>query len=117
MLERLFAEAADTHIAPPEALTARVLDDGMRERPIAGGKAVQKEHGDFDVAVLHKGRLAGLLGAIGGIPGAGGLVTAGILGLWIGVSPPDMLQVNASGLWDIFNVDLTSSWASYGDIL
>ncbi len=110
MLERLFAEAADTHIAPPEALTARVLDDGMRERPIAGGKAVQKDN-------RPNGRLAGLLGAIGGVPGAGGLVTAGILGLWIGVSPPDMLQVNASGLWDIFNVDLTSSWASYGDIL
>ena len=106
MLDQMFAEAATHQPAASPDLTERVLADAMAAQPVGVGR--------LPVA---RGWWSNLLSAIGGVPGAGGLVAASIVGLWIGVSPPEVLPINAAGLWDYFEADLTVSWASYGDIL
>ena len=106
LLDQLLEEASSGTPEPSSEFMARVLDDALAGRPAPGGSANAR-----------RSWIGNILSGIGGIPGAGGLVTAGIVGLWIGVSPPEMLETNASGLWDWFGTDMTASWSSYGDIL
>ena len=106
MLDQFFADAAVDHPDGPDDLMARGLADGLENQPT---RQVQSP--------TAQDWLQSVLSGIGGLPGAGGLVAAGITGLWIGVSPPEILEINASGLWDYFGTDLTAGWSNNGDIL
>ena len=57
------------------------------------------------------------MGLIGGWKGAGGLLTAGIVGLWIGISPPTSLEYTTGDLWDVISPDVTDGWSDVGDLL
>jgi len=103
-LDRLLAEMGRDVPEPSEALMARVLADAMEARPAPGG-------------VRKQGFLEGLLSAIGGWGGAGGLVTAGVVGLWVGIAPPSALETQAQAVWDIVSPDVTGGWADLGDTL
>ena len=98
---------ADTP-APSEDLMARVLEDAEAYRPVPGALVQVAQSQPF---------WASLLGQIGGWAGAGGLVTAGIIGLWVGVSPPSMLETTANGLWDVISPDVTGGWSEFDDLL
>ena len=81
MLEDAFALARAEAARPaPEALMARVLADADRERP------------PLRAAAPRPGRLAAALAALGGWPALGGLATAGVAGLWLGLSPPAAVE-------------------------
>jgi hypothetical protein len=103
-LDRLFADLAERTPAPSEALLARVLDDAMAARPAPG-------------ETRRAGVLATILAAVGGWKGAGGLVTAGLVGLWVGIAPPGALSTEAQTLWSAVSPDMTGGWADYGDNL
>lgn len=77
MIDRLLADVSTTDApSPSDALMARIVADaaGM-VAPVAVAEPVAA-----------KG-LRGLWEAVGGWPAMGGLVAAGVAGLWIGVSP------------------------------
>jgi hypothetical protein len=89
-LEEAFGLARAEAAKPaPEALMARILADAAREAvPLAPpARAAQPRIG----------RLAALFAALGGWPAVGGLATAGVAGLWLGLSPP--AAVEALGGW------------------
>lgn len=68
-LETLFEAARRAPPDVPEALMARVVADAQAVQPAA----------PFWTRLTE---------ALGGLPGLGGLVTAGCVGIWLGVSPP-----------------------------
>jgi hypothetical protein len=68
-----FFEAARTE--------APALSDGLRDRIVADALAVAPARAPW-------WRFAQLREVIGGWYGLGGLVTAGLMGLWIGIAPP-----------------------------
>lgn len=73
-----------------------VADDALLARVLADGLAAQKAH----VAPAPRARLAAprwrqLLAALGGWQGLGGLATAGLVGVWLGISPPAGLDALA----------------------
>jgi hypothetical protein len=103
-LDRMLAGMARGVPEPSEALMARVLSDAMDARPAPGGSR-------------QAGVLATILSAIGGWKGAGGLVTAGLVGLWVGIAPPSALSSEAQTLWNAVSPDVTGGWADYGDSL
>lgn len=74
-LDDLFAAARRVAPAPPDALMARVLADAM-----AAQAAVRR--------APRPGLLAQLREALGGWPAIGGLATAGVVGLAIGIAAP-----------------------------
>ena len=73
-LESLFTQARATPPLMPDGLMARVIQDAEDVQPTAA-------HGGW----------RSWLRAIGGAPGLGGLVSASVLGFWLGVAPPDNL--------------------------
>lgn len=78
-LDALLAEARD---APPPALS-----EGLQARLIADALSVQLGA----QAVKPAGRMSRLrswLAELGGLPGAAGLATAGLVGVWIGFADP-----------------------------
>jgi len=103
-LDRLLADMARDVPEPSEALMQAVLADAMAMRPAPGG-------------VKPAGLVAGLLAAIGGWRGMGGLLTAGVVGLWVGIAQPSGLDAEALALWDALSPDVTGGWADLGDTL
>lgn len=84
-LDALLDQARETQVPDPSAdFLARVLSDA------------QEVQDGFAPALPERqprpGLWAQLLGAIGGWPAMGGLVTATVTGVWIGVSPPQSLS-------------------------
>lgn len=77
-LDDLFAVARRVAPAPPDALMARVLADAMAAQ--AAQAAVRR--------APRPGLLAQLREALGGWPAVGGLATAGVVGLAIGIAAP-----------------------------
>lgn len=82
-LETFFQAARDTAPEPSDDLMARIMADADVvadgwERPIEAPKG-----GGF---------LRGLLDAVGGWPAMSGIVTAGFVGVMVGVSPPALLS-------------------------
>ena len=78
-LEALLAEARD---APRP-----VLSEGLQARLMADALSVQTQA----QAVKPAGRMSRLrfwLAELGGLPGAAGLATAGLVGVWIGFADP-----------------------------
>lgn len=81
MLEEALALARAEAARPaPDALMARVLADAARVAHPAR------------TAGRRQGRLAASLAALGGWPALGGLATAGMAGLWLGLSPPAAVE-------------------------
>jgi len=86
-LDDLFAAARETPAALPDQLMMSILADATAARveamtaaPVAGQQS-QPRNGVGRQLML----------AIGGLAGAGGLVAASALGLWIGLAPPSFL--------------------------
>ncbi len=103
MLTRLGAEVP----APSDDLMARIMADAEALRPIPGALIAGEPEGFFE----------SFLSLLGGWKGAGGLVSAGIIGLWIGVSPPSTLESTTTDLWDMISPDVTGGWSDFDDFL
>ncbi|MFK7751152.1 MAG: hypothetical protein AB8B51_01255 [Sedimentitalea sp.] len=75
-LDGLFAAAREDRGALPPALRRQILSDGLKvqgnARPLPG---IWSQLRDL----------------LGGWPGLGGLVAAGVAGVWIGIAPPAAL--------------------------
>ncbi len=78
-IEGLFAEARRGRDGLPGPLAARIEADALRVQ--AGWRQMPQRRGIWD-------QLTALLG---GWQGLGGLATAGMAGIWIGLAPPDFL--------------------------
>lgn len=83
-LDALLGAARDAVPMPSDALLARVLDDA--EQVQAGFVPVRP-------ASRRASFWAQISAALGGWQGMAGLATAGIAGLWLGISPPEALPV------------------------
>ena len=106
-LDKLLSTMGRDVPAPSDDLMARVLADAETHRPVPGATvAAADQTGLFD----------GLLTWFGGWKGAGGLVTAGLIGLWIGVSPPTALEASTTALFDQISPDV-SIFSNYADSL
>lgn len=78
MLDALFDAAREDAAATPSAsLMARVLEDASALQPSAEPGAVQGRRDGFWRALLRN---------LGGWPSVGGLATAAVAGLWIGIA-------------------------------
>ena len=99
-LERLLGQIGAQVPTPSDGLMARVLDDAEAHRPVPGQLL---EQGDKSVVATN-------LGLIGGWKGASGLVTAGLVGVWIGISPPAALSETQTSLLDVFAVEATDEF-------
>lgn len=75
-LETLFQQTRAVRPEPGDALMARVLEEAETHLPAAPTRAPVR------------GGSGGLFDGIGGWFGLGGLVAAGLAGLWIGIMPP-----------------------------
>lgn len=87
-LERTFAEARRHPAEPDAALMARVLADA--ESVQAG---LIRAPGRRRTSLWQRLRVE-----LGGWPALAGLGAAALAGVWIGVSPPDALQMAAEGV-------------------
>lgn len=90
-----FFEAAREHADDPSPeLLARVLADGYAAqdaRAVAPAPLPEP-------ARRRRGRLAGVLDAVGGWPAMAGLVTATAAGVWIGYNPPAAIDTLSQSL-------------------
>ncbi len=106
-LDRMLGQLSSEVPAPSDALMSRILADAEELRPVPGSMVAREP----------EGFLGSFLALLGGWKGASGLMTAGIVGLWVGISPPTMLETTTSELWEILNPDLTGGWSDYRDFL
>ena len=106
-LDSLLSTLGQEVPAPSDYLMARVLADAEAHRPVPGATVGSGATG---------GLLDGLLTWFGGWKGAGGLVTAGLIGLWIGISPPTALEASTTDLLDQISPDV-SIFSDYGELL
>jgi hypothetical protein len=86
LVDALLADAGAAAPVPGTVLMARVLDDAFRLQPAVAAPPAPARGG---------GWFADLADALGGWRGAGGLATATVAGLWIGLSDA---AYTASGL-------------------
>lgn len=99
----LWFSASRKHTADPsDDLLARVLGDAARMQPQAPGIMTAAP-----VLVPKPSLWAQFMNAIGGWSGLAGLGTATVAGLWIGISPPAMLQSVSSALTQTGNYETT----------
>ncbi len=77
-LSGFFDAARREGAAPSGDFMARLQADALRNQPVPAAR----QRGSF---------WSDLLRALGGWPTVAGLTAAGCAGLWIGVSPPDMV--------------------------
>ena len=85
MLDDLFAQARRLTPVPDDALIARVLADAARPLPVRHPQPLV---------------WAQLRAMIGGWPALGGLATATVAGIWIGIAPPPVVADYAAALLD-----------------
>lgn len=106
-LDALFASARGQDTLPSGDLMERVLADALAVQTLAQASAAP-------VAPRRRWWQAALA-AVGGWPAMAGLATAGVAGIWIGVSPPESLSDGASALFaletDGYLVDVTSGFS------
>lgn len=93
MLEAFFAEARQVPPEPSADLLARVLADADAVRAARPAPAMAPS------APPPRGAWHGLLDLLGGWGGVGGLVAAGLTGLWIGFSGTGILGAASAGIW------------------
>ena len=95
-LESFFTAARKTPAPPGAALQARVLADADRLQPKAVGQAANAcQAGRRRVGFM--GWLRALFGDLGGVPGAAGLASAAIAGIWFGAFSSETLAVSVEG--------------------
>lgn len=85
-LEALFTEAANVETMPSNALMARIVADADQVAD------VQDAMRNPPRPVARQNWFAGFLKGIGGWPAMGGLVTATMVGIWVGYAPPEVLD-------------------------
>lgn len=90
MLDDLFLAARSKSPEPSDDLMARIMADADQ---VADGWAMA----DAAPVAASGGWLRSLLDAVGGWPAASGIVTAGMVGLVVGISPPQTLSDFAEG--------------------
>ncbi|WP_238928789.1 hypothetical protein [Alexandriicola marinus] len=106
LIDALLEDVAQHPVAPIDAvLMARLVEDAdrlvPRPEPVAGAIAATGWRGVLDL--------------MGGWPAMGGLVAAGVVGLWIGLAPPDLVDDAVAGLLGgTVAVDLTGLGDSLG---
>lgn len=81
-LDVLFADARDMSIQPSAELT-----DAVMASAIATLENAQPLHPRASVSLWQK-----MLDTLGGWPAMGGLATAAVMGVWVGISPPASLD-------------------------
>lgn len=97
MLDDLFAQARAVAPAPSDALIARVLADAVL--PVQASAPIKA--GGF---------WSGLMDTLGGWPAVGGLATATVAGIWVGIAPPaSVADLTAHLIGDKVSVSLLSS--------
>ena len=89
ILEAAFAQARTPDIMPSEAALNRIMMDADSVLAEATPAPARPKQG-FGAMILE---------AIGGWTAFGGLATATVAGLWIGVSPPAALTDLSAGIW------------------
>lgn len=92
-LEDFFEAARRMAPSPSDALMARVLADALAAQPVAAPRPVPRP-------VPRPGAWAQLREALGGWPALGGLATAGVMGLAIGIAAPADLVDLATAVLD-----------------
>lgn len=102
-LDALFATARQEPPVPSADLLARVLADAeavqAARQSTRQAAQVPRSPRPAPMAARLGGAWRGLLDAVGGWGGVGGLVAAGAAGLWIGFSGTGMLGAASAGLW------------------
>lgn len=105
LVDDILDEAAKVRADVPDRLMAAVLRDADALQPAAASPKAE---------TLGIWQL--VLDAIGGWPTLGGLATAGVAGLWLGVAPPTSLEgvtadlIGDSQAVDLFGGDLLTSF-------
>lgn len=94
-LEALFATARQAPPDPSAALLARVLADATAVQAAFPAPVPAR------AAPAASGGWHGLLDLLGGWGGVGGLVAAGLTGLWIGFSGTGLLGSASAGFWGV----------------
>ena len=111
LIDKLFADVADVDFAPAPDFTARVLADAARVQAQISAAPSRKSPTIF----VQLGEL------LGGWPAMGGLATAGVAGLWIGLAPPAELEAYAAELLgtsetiDLLGPDFTAAFEEGND--
>lgn len=106
-LMTLFAEARETGAVPSDDLMARILADAAAVD--AARHPAPETPGT--------GFWAGLVAAVGGWPGLGGLAAATVAGLWIGIAPPSGLSGLADAVFGSSSTSVSVSVFSVDDVL
>lgn len=105
-LERFFDAARRDAPDPSDALMARVLADALAAQPPAAPRPLPRP----GVWASLRAALTQLRAALGGWPALGGLATAGLMGLAIGIAAPASMADLATALLgqgaDTYLVDL-----------
>jgi hypothetical protein len=101
LLDQAFSEMRMHPPAMPEGLMARVLQDAEAARPMPTSRT---------------GLWAQLLSALGGWPGAAGLVATACTGLWIGVAMPSGVTTSF-GLTDTAALDIGDPLGTFDQLL
>ena len=84
-LDALLRRASEPpRTGPSEALFGRIMADARDNVPRPGGAAAP--------AAPRRGFWAAVIGQIGGLPGAAGLVAAGLAGVMIGYADPGLVN-------------------------
>lgn len=108
-LDALFTSARQQEMPVSEDLMARVLQDALTTQAALSAEGAEAP------ASVAPGWWPSLLSAVGGWPSVAGLATAGVAGLWIGISPPDLLSESAENLLqldsDLFLVDVAAGYS------
>lgn len=92
LLATHFKALRDRAEGPDEALLARVLADADAVQAATAAATAQRARAPDE------NLLARFLGVMDGWPAAAGLVTAGVAGLWIGVSDPGGLVTSSQDM-------------------
>lgn len=106
LLNDHFAALKATQAGPVE-----VPSDDLMARVLADAEQVQADAAHAPATPKRRAASFGLLALIGGWPAAAGLVTAGVMGIWIGANPPSVLLQTSdllldSGLDVVVDMDL-----------
>ncbi len=104
-LDQLLSEIRDEPVAASDDLMARILTDARALQPTAPS-----------ISVSRQGIRKQILAMFGGWPALSGVAAAGVAGLWIGLIPPDSLDVwVADALGASTSVSLGEDFLVFGE--
>ncbi|WP_373635276.1 hypothetical protein [Yoonia sp. SS1-5] len=87
-LDAILDDARDARPQVPDALMARVLADAAAAHAPPEPVMSNAPRGWAAIAQL-----------LGGMPALGGLATAAVAGLWLGIAPPPVIETFSAGLF------------------